>query len=360
VSDAKRQFEAVQEALASADRGLVDALEARARAVRRFQELREQHPESYFGLPSRESVLQAAQQRIEAFPRAGAERVLREVLGISEAMIAPTRVAIGAPLGGHVHLAALRFFGTAAEVDVVEGVRAVFDEVERKRASSGVVPFETSSEGAVAETIEGLVSGEARVCGEILVENSFHLVSKTGNGADVEKIYAPAPAIASCERVLRSTFPKATLLDVMSSEVAMTLAREDHGAAAVVVQRPREDDGLRLVQDRIEDRVGVVTRFLIVGHQRPARTGQDRTLLALALPEGPGALYAALQPFADRGVDLTRIESRPAKGTNWRYLFVLELDGHVTDRNVLTTIEEVRGRSRHLKVLGSYPRPAAA
>src|SRR5690606_24165956 len=97
---------------------------------------------------------------------------------------------------------------------------------------------------------------------------------------------------------------------------------------------------------------------VVIGQERPTRTGQDRTMLALAVGDAPGSLYRALQPFADRGINLTRIESRPARGTSWRYLFIVELDGHMTDRSVLTAVEEVRAASRHVKLLGSYPRPA--
>jgi chorismate mutase/prephenate dehydratase len=97
---------------------------------------------------------------------------------------------------------------------------------------------------------------------------------------------------------------------------------------------------------------------VVIGQERPAKTGHDRTVLALAVGDAPGSLHRALQPFADRGINLTRIESRPARGTSWRYLFIVELDGHMTDRSVLTAIEDVRAASRHVKLLGSYPRPA--
>jgi chorismate mutase/prephenate dehydratase len=142
--------------------------------------------------------------------------------------------------------------------------------------------------------------------------------------------------------------------------VGADLAREDHGAGAIVAGWSDDDPrGLRRVKERIEDRAGVDTRFVVVGHERPAKTGKDRTILGLAVGDDPGSLYHALQPFADRGINLTRIESRPARGTSWRYLFILELDGHVTDRSVLTAVDEIRGASRHLKILGSYPRPVS-
>jgi chorismate mutase/prephenate dehydratase len=349
----------IREAIQAADAELVDALEARARAVRRYVALREENPEIYFALPSAADVVQRALDRAKEFPLDRLEQVVREVLGACAEMVAPVKVSLVGPEGGFAHVAARRHFGSSAQVQAKETVAEVFEDVERKRCSYGVVPFETSSDGAVAETIDALAQSESRICAELSVSCTYDLVSKTGNAGDVEKIYATAAAAAACEHTLKRDFPRAAILDVRSGLVGAQLAEEDHGAAAVVAGWDDDDPkGLRRVAERIEDRTGVETRFVVIGHERPVKTGQDRTILALAVGDDPGSLYHALQPFADRGINLTRIESRPARGASWRYLFVLELDGHVTDRSVLTAMDEVRGASRHLKVLGSYPRPA--
>jgi chorismate mutase/prephenate dehydratase len=114
---------------------------------------------------------------------------------------------------------------------------------------------------------------------------------------------------------------------------------------------------LKLIDDRLEDDADVVTRFGVVGNQLPSRTGQDRTVIAMAPGNEPGALHRALQPLADRKINLTRVESRPSTGTEWRHVFFLEMDGHITDRAILTAVEELRRIVRYAKVLGSYPRP---
>ena len=350
------EFGRLLEALDEADAALVQALEARTRAVKRFLELREEAPEAYRALPTSAEVLTRARERARHFPDRALEQVFREVLGAADAMLRPVRVAIVGPEGSLAQAAARRHFGVEAELTALEGIAAVVDEVERKRTAYGVVPFETSSEGAIAETIDALTRAEARVCAELTLRGAHHLASQSGDASRVQAIYGTGAAIVACEQTLRREFPDATLLDVRTAAVAMNLAREEANAAAVVVDLP-PDAGLRLVRERVEDRADASTRFFVVGHERPPRTGQDRTLLALAVHEEPGALYRALQPFADRGVNLTRIESRASKEASWRYLFILEFDGHMTDRSVLTTIEEARSGARHLKVLGSYPRP---
>ncbi|MGF1468209.1 MAG: bifunctional chorismate mutase/prephenate dehydratase [Sandaracinaceae bacterium] len=354
----KNEFAGVLEAIEGADRALVAALDQRARAVERYLELRVRSPQSYHALPSRAEVVRGALQEAQSFPRPALEQVMREVLGACDAMIAPLRVAVLGSTGGFASVAARRHFGTSAELTEADTISAVMDEVERKRSSYGIVPFESSTDGSVGETIEALISAEAKVCGEIVLPNSYHLVNRSGTAEEVEKVYAPSAAIVACERTVRRELPRATLLDVQSVSVATRLAAEDGTAAALIAVELDPELPLRMVRERIEDRVGVSTRYFVVGHERPPRTGEDRTLLAVAVRDQPGSLYRALHPFADRGVNLTRIESRVTKVAGWRWIFLLELEGHVTDRPVLTTVEEVRAEARHLKVLGSYPRPA--
>ncbi|MGE0789681.1 MAG: bifunctional chorismate mutase/prephenate dehydratase [Sandaracinaceae bacterium] len=356
----ERELTRIREALAKADEEMVDALDARASAVRAFVELKAKAPDAFFALPSSAEVVSAALERAKEFPPQALERVLREALGACDALIAPIQVTVQGPEGGFAHVAARRYFGSAVGVNARETVNEVFDDVQRRRASFGVVPFETSSDGAIADTLDALLTAEARVCAELTLECSYDLASSTGNAADVDTIYGAHTALVACELTLKAEFPRARVLDVRSGAYAEDLAREDHGAAALVAAFDENDPrGLRRVKARVEDRAGVETRFVIIGHERPRRTGRDITLLALAVGDEPGSLYHALRPFADRGINLTRIESRVARGATWRYVFFLEIDGHMTDRAIVTAVDEVQRTARHLKVLGSFPRQNA-
>jgi chorismate mutase/prephenate dehydratase len=272
-------------------------------------------------------------------------------------MMAPRTVAYAGSEGGFAHAAARKHFGASATFRSAPSVGAVLEEVTRGRASGGVVPLETSTDGAVTATLHGLVQADVKICAELTMPQSYHLASETGNASDIEKIYGATHAVAACERFLRERFPRATVLDVPSADVAAQFAKEDHGAAAIATDIVVPSHDLRIIHERIEDVTGVETRFAVVGHDLPPRTGTDRTVLAMAVGDGPGSLHRSLQPFADRSINLTRLESRPSHGTAWRHVFFVELDGHVTDRPVLTCIEDVRAVSRMVKVLGSYPRP---
>ena len=105
----------------------------------------------------------------------------------------------------------------------------------------------------------------------------------------------------------------------------------------------------------IEDVADLETRYVAVGRDFSPRSGHDRTVIALALHDAPGVLSECLRPFADRKLNIFRLETRPARGWNWRYLILVEVDGHITDRPILAAIEELRTSSRYVKELGSYP-----
>ena len=357
MSDAKQRFEQVRQTLNEADKALIEALDERARAYRELVTLRDAHADSYLLVPRDAEVIGHALERAAEFPRESVEQVFREILSATHNMMAPVRVAYLGPEGAFAHAAARRHFGAASALTSLDSVAGVLDEVVRSRADFGVVPLETSSDGALTSTLHGLVEAEVKICAELTLPSAFHLLSRTGNAADIEKIYGAPGAMAACERYLRTHLPRATLLDVPSGTVAAEFSIEDHGAAVLGTELIGEIEGLSFAKRHVEDVSGVEIRFAVVGNDLQPRTGADRTILALAVHDSPGALYAALEPFADRKINLTRLESRPARGMGFRYVFFMELDGHITDRPVVTAVEELRAAARFVKVLGSYPRP---
>jgi chorismate mutase/prephenate dehydratase len=353
----KDAFARIHASLEAADDAVVEGLDARARAMRELVALKQRDPEGYYALPRDEEILAKAIELAKDFPREGVAAVFREVLSASARVVAEVSVAFLGPEGAFAHVAARERFGRAAELRAVDSVNAVLEEVERGRARFGIVPLESSSDGTLTATLAGLLDAEVWICGELTIPASYHLVSHSGNPADVEKVYGAPAAIAASERYVRTAFPRAVVIDVPSGAIAAQFARDDHGAAAVATSVAADMHGLTVVRERVEDVSGVELRFAVIGKDHPPRTGKDRTVAALAVHDEPGALYKALQPFADRGINLTRLESRQGRGTTGRTVFFVELDGHVTDRPVITALEELRTTTRFVKILGSYPRP---
>ncbi len=349
----------IRQALEAADADLIRALDARATAVRSFVELRERDPGGYHQLPPHADVIHRLTELRTSFPAVGVEPVMREVLSVCDELVAPVRVAVIAPEGGLSHQAARSHFGARASFDPLVTIGEVFSAVERGAASYGMVPLETSSDGTIQATLTALTFGRAKILAERRLKSAYHLYSKTGNAGDVERIVAPAAALAACQGSLRTHFGRAAQLEMKTGAMATEMAREDHGSAVLGPEMIAEGEGgLRTVLSHLEDDASLETRFVVVGREAPRRTGHDRTWVAVALMEGPGSLHGALAPFADRGVNLTRLESRHIPGSPYHELFFIELDGHVTDRNVVGAIDDLKSKARYVEILGSYPRPS--
>lgn len=349
------EIERLRMALEAADNALCDALDARARAVKALGEFKISAPDAYFTLRRDTEVIARAIEHVQVFPRSAVRSVMTEVLSACTQMVAPISIVYVGQEGGFGNLAARRQFGESANLRSVDSAELALGEIERGRASYAILPFETSNDGAVTASLNLLARSDAKICGEIRVARTFHLISQSGARDAVRKIYASAGAIAACESFLRQHFPAALVVDVHSGVVAAQHAKDEPEAAALATELVAERAGLTYVERAIEDSSDLETRYVAVGNDFPPRSGRDRTAIALALHDAPGVLIDCLQPFADRKLNIFRVETRPARGWAFRYLILLEVDGHVTDRPVVSAIEQLRASSRYVKVLGSYP-----
>ena len=354
MSKGAADFDKILSKILQADSKLIDALDERLKATDAYREWKE-HTEAYQPLPSESDIIGVARQRAKDVPAEVLHRVLREVLGACAALLEPVTIATAGDKGGLGHLAGRRHLGSSAQFHFVPTVKDVFDEVERKRCTYGVVPFETSTDGTLTATLYNLVESDARVCGEERVLNSYHLCVPTNDVTAIKRIYGTPIALAACERSLRKAYPDATLFDVVSGAVAASSARSGEAAAVVCTALVAELEQLVISRRRLEDEANNETRFVLIGHDRPARSGTDCTVLVAMVNNAPGVLFHVLRPFADRSLNLIRVESRSPRGPNSPHLFFIEMDGHMTDRAVLAAIEDVRAVSRDIKILGSYP-----
>jgi chorismate mutase/prephenate dehydratase len=197
-----------------------------------------------------------------------------------------------------------------------------------------------------------------KICGEIFLEVSHDLVSKSGQGQDIEVIYSHPQAYGQCRRWLAAHLPEIPHIEVASTGLAAQKAAKNPNAAAIASAAAASLYDLRVVERRIEDHPGNVTHFFVIGPESPGPTGHDKTSIIFAVANIPGALYKTLQPIADRGINMTRIVSRPAKNEDWRYLFFVDIDGHVEEPQVHGALEEIEALSAHFQLLGSFPRAA--
>jgi chorismate mutase/prephenate dehydratase len=349
------EIERLRSMLEVADNALGEALDARAMAVKALADFKAGSPDTYLALRRDNEVIARMIERVQVFPRNAMRSVMTDVLSACTQMIAPVNIVYVGQEGGFGHLAARRQYGDSATLRPVDSAEQALSEVERGHASYAIVPFETSNDGAVTASLNLLARSDAKICAEVRVGRRFHLISQTGARDAVHKVYAAAGAITACEGFLRRSFPGALVIDVRNGVIAAQHAKEDAESAALATDLVAERAGLTYVERTIEDTSDLETRYVAVGNDYPPRSGKDRTALAIALHDAPGVLIECLQPFADRKLNIFRLETRPARGWAFRYLILVEVDGHVTDRPVVSAIEQLRTSSRYVKVLGSYP-----
>jgi len=356
----KEAFEKIRVALLAADESLAEALDARARAVQAWAELRKDEPDAYFSLPRDEETLAAVAAAVRAFPEGATRAVMREIISGCQALVAPVAVAFMGHEGSFARLAARRHFGSAATLRPAPRAEDVLAEIASGRCGFGVLPFETPYDGAVTMTINALARSDIKISGEISLRREFHLLSQATEMAQVKRIYGVSAAFDACADYLSRKHGDAVLIDVRNGLLAARRAEQDSESAALTTAAVRELSDLSVLAEHVEDASDLHTRFVIVGHDYPARTHNDRTAIAIALHDAPGVLISCLQPFADRKINVDRLETRPARGWEFRYLILLEVAGHVTDRAVLSAIEELRAKSPYVRILGSYPRAEPA
>lgn len=286
--------------------------------------------------------------------------VLRRLRAEARGLEAQPRIAYLGPEGGFCHQVAREHFGSLAELIEAGTAADALTEVARGRAGFAVVPFESSVEGLVQSSITALSATELVIVNERYLPATLDLVSCTGNSDDIDKVYLTAAAHAASERFLGRELPRATILDVRSPVVALQLAAEDHGSAAIVPSRLFEREApagaqLRVARANVGDSPDLQFRYGVASARPAKRSGRDTTAILFSVDDSAGALFEALRHFAERGVNLEKLQSRPLQGESWDYIFYVEVSGHVTDRAVVTALESVKKTTRSVRVLGSFP-----
>jgi chorismate mutase/prephenate dehydratase len=282
--------------------------------------------------------------------------VYAEVMAAARKIQTPLKVSFLGPEATFTHLAAMSHFGHATTFEAQAGIREVFESVERKNSQFGVVPVENSIEGTVNHTLDLFFSSDLRICGEIYMHISHDLLSKQTSPDQVRTVFSHPQALAQCRLWLRQNLPEANAVPCASTSEAARKACETPGSAAIASSLAAMVYDLVVLASHIQDASHNVTRFLVIGRDSPTPTGNDKTSLLFATPHVPGALFKVLKPIADAGINMNKLESRPAKNAPWHYLFFVDVEGHIEDLKVKGVFEQMQTVCAFVKWLGSYPR----
>ncbi|MBC8131442.1 MAG: prephenate dehydratase [Deltaproteobacteria bacterium] len=357
----KAKGDELQEIRAEIDRSddeILRLLNHRAKFVARVAELKEEMQVPFY-VPSRERQIvdRLSLANSGPFPTESIRAVFQEVFSACLSLEKTVKVAYLGPEGTFSHMAVKRQFGLSARAIPIKTIAAVFEEVERGGADLGVVPVENSTEGMINHTLDSFVDSDLKISAEIMLKISLCLLARAEVDLErVERIYSLPVALAQCRRWLQTHLPRASIVESPSTAEAARAAHGDAHGVAVASEMAAKLYDLHVLKRNIEDLTQNVTRFLVLGRQQAESTGHDKTSVLLTTRDQPGILFKVLGGFAERGLNMTKIESRPSRRRPWEYIFFVDVDGHERDPAVAASLKVVQSQCESMKVLGSYPK----
>jgi prephenate dehydratase len=260
------------------------------------------------------------------------------------------------------------FFGDGVETQAVPTWRSVFEAVRDGADTAGVAAIESSLAGSIRETYDLLsefYEDGIRIVGEASIPVRLALVALPGQSLDwIERVYSHAQALAQADEFLRTRDWQVMTTYNTAGAARMIAEQRERRAAAIASPRVAALYGLEILAENVQTGDANRTRFAVLA--RPDATpelarasdGPRKTTLVFAVRNVPGSLHRCLGAFAARGVNLSRLESRPARTARWEYDFWVDLDADATDPVCAAAIEDLRAEAQMVRVLGSYPRAA--
>jgi len=336
------------------DDELLTLVNRRAALARQIGHLK---PDGVVLRPEREAqVLQRVQGNNQGpLSNDAVAQLFTEVMSQCRALEAPLTVAYLGPEGTFTEAAALKRFGSAIQKLPCATIDDVFHAAESGAADYGVIPVENSTEGAVGRTLDLLMHSPLQICGEVMLAIHQCLLARQPDLSLIRTVYSHSQSFGQCQDWLNKHLPNALLVHVSSNAEAARLAAENSDCAAIAGSQAAALFGLNLCVANIEDDAKNTTRFLVLGKQQVAPSGNDKTSLVLSAANRPGAVHDLLVPLAKHGVSMTKFESRPARSGLWEYVFYMDIEGHQNDAKVAAALAGLMQVAAFVKILGSYP-----
>ncbi|KAI9325720.1 Prephenate dehydratase-domain-containing protein [Zopfochytrium polystomum] len=343
--------------------GLAKKAAAKASGAAEDMDGSEGEDKTHVHIPAREMAVYQKVKSLNRGPLTGEslEAIFREIMSASISLQRDVVIAYLGPKGSFSQNAAYQRFGESVLYAEQKMIKDIFTAVESGAATYGVVPFENSTHGSVAQALDAfLVSTKVMVRAETYLPIHHCLLSNSPVGG-ISKVYSHPEAFGQVSGWLNANLKEARRETVSSTSYAAELASKEPGTAAVCNAVCAEIYGLKIVASNIEDKKNNTTRFLIIGDKSEGPSAETKTLLYFTVDHRqPGALADALTALKTHNINLSKIDSRPRGDMLWHYYFIVELSGHMDDENVRQALEDMRPYCLMVKVLGSYPAQSSA
>ncbi|MCF7686744.1 MAG: prephenate dehydratase [Cephaloticoccus sp.] len=286
--------------------------------------------------------------------------IYRELMSAAIALEKPLMIAYLGPEASNTHAAAMKKFGASVDYHAMTSVSDIFTAVEKGESDYAVIPIENSTEGSVREALDSFVESDLKIVAQIYLEVTHALITNSPLEA-ITKVYSKDQALAQCRHWLQRHLPHAQLIDASSTSRAVQIARDESGSAAIAGELAAQHYGVPILVKNIQDKADNTTRFFVIGRKPagPVGGGKDISSFLISLGDEAashsGALLKMLMPMAERGVNLTKIESRPSKKRPWDYYFFIDVTGHYDDAAMKEALTDLKRFCPLVKWLGSYP-----
>jgi len=273
------------------------------------------------------------------------------------------KLATLGPKGTFSHEAAVKFCKDC-KIVFCSDIEEIFDAVEESRADFGIIPVENSLEGSVALTLELLLERNAEICREIVININHHLLALKGaRMGSIKQVFSHPHALAQCRGIIKK-LKLGTRNFLSTAEAAKEIASKKlKDSAAIASEMAAKIYGLEIIKKNIQDYSENKTRFFVIarkcGNRKTEagkkRTGKMKSSIIAGIKDRPGALHDMLGSFAKKGINLTKIESRPSKRKLGDYVFYIDFEGDAEGKKVKDILKELSAAATFVKVLGSYP-----
>jgi chorismate mutase/prephenate dehydratase len=350
-----KDIDTIRDQIDSIDDDLIELLRKRFELSIAMGALKNGSSRDVFDPSREEAIIERLSSRLRPpLTMTMVERIFTDIFSISRSLQRKRTIAYLGPEGSYSHQAAFILFSQDAELRPQKDIDAVISEVVMRRADLGVVPVENSTEGMVNRTLDLMATSRLFVSREAVLPVRNCLLSSTTLD-DVRTVYSHPQALAQCRNWLSNHLPGVETRETPStSDAAVAAAGEEH-SAAIASSLSARLYGLAILAENISDYQENITRFWVVSPAMTPIEGKAKTSIIVTLENVPGALYHAVGVFAGQGINLTKIESRPSKKNPWEYIFFIDFQGSLMDRNVHNAMEEIRQYTKDIIVLGSYP-----
>ncbi|VAX16236.1 Chorismate mutase I / Prephenate dehydratase [hydrothermal vent metagenome] len=351
-----KELDGWREKIDKLDANLVKLLNKRAGYAQKIGKAKQATGSPVY-LPSRENAIVKRVKKLGNGPLSpeALENIFREIFSATRSVELALSVASLGPAGSFSHLAALKYFGSSCSHIHVPGIDQVFAEVEKGNADYGIVPIENSIEGTVGQTQDLLIDSDLKIYAEAYFDIHINLLSKADRLGDIKTLYTFSVPLAQCRRWVAQNLPSVEITDTLSSSDAARRASEEPLSAAIGAAEAGDIYGLNSLAENIEEIKGNQTRFFIISRDEAPRSRNDKTSIMFTLDDQSGALYKIIRPFALAGINLSKIQSRPMRNSQWEYIFFVDFAGHIKDKKVKEAVKQLEKKAHSVKILGSYP-----